>query len=110
MKKEPQILKTVLLELCNYDVIDFTQLEEIVKSHPEFTSFCIESVPYECGCYYECHCPREKLAFKGCRFEDETEYQQRLDQETKTLKAKAIFQKEKDLQILADLKKRYPDA
>lgn len=101
-------VKKVLRDLSLYDVVSLEDLEKLRDQHiSEFESFCIESIPNDCGCYHSCNCPREKLAFKGLRPETDEEYQARLEKEATEQKARIQAQEEQERQMLAKLEAKY---
>jgi len=110
MKRPKQNIKTVLLELSIYDVVSFEELQKLKNSYKaKFEKFIIESTPYNCGCWDNCICPREKLAFKGVRLETEVEYQTRLEKELAEEKERNSLREQQERKLLIDLKKKYPD-
>jgi hypothetical protein len=110
-KKDPypkRTIKKVLRDISLYDVVYLEDLEKLRNQHiSEFESFCIESIPNNCGCYHSCNCPQEKLAFKGFRPETDAEYQARLEKETAEQKARTQAQEEQERQMLAKLEAKY---
>src|SRR5574337_193247 len=110
MKKYPErkTLKITIQELSVHDVIEFEELRQLEQKHiNEFKKLTIQSIPYSCGCYYPCNCPRDRLAVVGHRLETDNEYQNRIAKEDLENKQRMSKQEENERKMLETLKKKY---
>lgn len=104
-KLERSVVKVVLMDISIYDTVTLEYLEGLKR--PEFQSYVIESNPNDCGCYSSCHCPKERLSFKGVRPETDKEFKARVDKEDAARKTHAAKIEAIEREQLAKLKAKY---
>lgn len=108
-KPERQTVKVELLRLGDDEPRTFLQLEAL-KDDNTYHDYTVGMYDIAgCGCYYPCSCNPMRLIVHGIRWETDEEMDARIQTEKQKRQAEAKKREERDINMLKDLMKRYPD-